>query len=118
MYRLCTINTREIIDAMDNLLKCVDYIEELHILGGEPFLNKDIYKILQYVRKLDFEEEKLQMYLDLNKLILTSFKDRDDISIIDTNDFLHGTNDITDSIMHYVRRIYYNIAQKINCFVK
>ena len=44
-----TINTREIIDAMDNLLKCVDYIEELHILGGEPFLNKDIYKILQYV---------------------------------------------------------------------
>ena len=101
----------------EDILKNIIYIRDnlpavtklILVLGNDQYKSN---------RKLDFEEEKLQMYLDLNKLILTSFKDRDDISIIDTNDFLHGTNDITDSIMHYVRRIYYNIAQKINCFVK
>lgn len=40
-------DTIEIIKSIKNLCKCVDYIEELHVLGGEPLLNKDLVVILK-----------------------------------------------------------------------
>ncbi len=39
----------EIIKDFDKLLKSVDHVYELRLIGGEPFMNKDIYKILQHL---------------------------------------------------------------------
>lgn len=38
----------EIFSEIDRLDNIFDEIEQLHILGGEPFMNKDIYEICQY----------------------------------------------------------------------
>lgn len=35
-------------ERLDNLLKNVDYIFQLQILGGEPLLNKDLAKMIEY----------------------------------------------------------------------
>ena len=64
-----------------------------------------------------FESEKLKKYGRLNRSILNVFYGREDILIVNANDFLNESSDITDSIMHYTRRIYYNIAQKINSLI-
>lgn len=34
--------------SLENLLNCVDEIMDLRIIGGEPFMNKDIGEILEY----------------------------------------------------------------------
>ena len=47
-----SVDCNKLMQAMNNLLKCVDYIEELHILGGEPFLNKDLPKILRFIKRI------------------------------------------------------------------
>lgn len=44
-----SVDTQELLIAMNNLVKCVDYIEEVHILGGEPFLNKNLTQILSHL---------------------------------------------------------------------
>lgn len=38
----------EIINDLDNVLKVVEYIIDLIILGGEPILHKELYKLLEY----------------------------------------------------------------------
>lgn len=64
-----------------------------------------------------YEEERLQRYKALNIRVLTCFGNCQDIIIIDANEFLRGPCDVTDTIMHYERRVYYNIAQKINYII-
>ena len=32
---------------LDKLMKCVDFIYEFRVLGGEPFMNKEIHKVLK-----------------------------------------------------------------------
>lgn len=44
-----SVDTNVLIKTMSNLLKCIDYIEELHILGGEPFLNVDLNRMLNWL---------------------------------------------------------------------
>lgn len=41
----------EIIDDFNNLISSVDHIYEIRLIGGEPFMNKDIYKIIEYLTK-------------------------------------------------------------------
>jgi len=41
----------EIIDDFNNLMSTVDHIYEIRLIGGEPFMNKDIYKIIEYLTK-------------------------------------------------------------------
>lgn len=36
--------------ALDKFLEAVDYISEFRIYGGEPFMNPDMYKILEWYR--------------------------------------------------------------------
>lgn len=38
----------EIISNMNNLFRYVDYVYQIGILGGEPFLNKDLDKVIEY----------------------------------------------------------------------
>ena len=39
--------------GFDRLLKCVNTIFDLRILGGEPFVNRDMYKIIEWYHDLD-----------------------------------------------------------------
>ncbi len=41
----------EIIEDFNNLISSVDHIYEIRLIGGEPFMNKDIYKIIEYLTK-------------------------------------------------------------------
>ena len=43
------ISYEEIIHDLKNLLKNVDYIHEIRLIGGEPFMNKNIYKIIEHI---------------------------------------------------------------------
>lgn len=37
-------------DDFDKLINCVDFIGELRILGGEPFVNKNVYKLIEWYK--------------------------------------------------------------------
>ena len=42
-------NLEQLFDNLDILMKTVDHIYEFRILGGEPFMNKEIYKIINKI---------------------------------------------------------------------
>jgi len=46
----------EIVKALDNVLECVDMIKELRLIGGEPFMNRELYKVID----LYSEEAKIE----------------------------------------------------------
>lgn len=39
----------EIIADFDKLMQSVDHIYEIRLIGGEPFMNKEIYKVIEYI---------------------------------------------------------------------
>lgn len=39
----------EIVSDFDRLIEGVDYLYEVRLIGGEPFMNKDIYKIIKHI---------------------------------------------------------------------
>lgn len=41
-------DTDRILEAVDRILECVDLIDCFRILGGEPFMHKDIARIIRY----------------------------------------------------------------------
>ncbi len=43
------ISFEEIIDDFEDLTKAVDHVYEVRLIGGEPFMNKDIYRIIKYI---------------------------------------------------------------------
>ncbi len=100
----------------DDIVKNITYIRRhlspntklILLLGNDQYLTRSGGL---------FESKKLQKYGKLNRLILNVFYGREDILIVNANDFLNESSDITDSIMHYTRRIYFNIAQKIESLI-
>lgn len=42
-----------IIRPFDKLLECIDYLYELVLVGGEPFMNKELYKIIDHYKDND-----------------------------------------------------------------
>jgi len=36
--------------SVDTVMKCIDYLSEFRVIGGEPFMNKDIGKIINYLK--------------------------------------------------------------------
>lgn len=42
-----------IIKGINELVEKVDFINEIRVIGGEPFLNKDIYTILSFLAEID-----------------------------------------------------------------
>jgi len=46
----------EITKSVDNILECIDTIKELRLIGGEPFMNKELYKVID----LYSEEKKIE----------------------------------------------------------
>jgi len=55
------IELEEVKSDIDRLLKNVDYIYEIRLIGGEPFMNKNIYDILSYLYTLN-KIEKIVIY--------------------------------------------------------
>lgn len=49
--RPVNIEFDEVIRDFDNLTREPDHIHEVRLIGGEPFMNKDIYRILEYIVK-------------------------------------------------------------------
>ena len=43
------ISSQEILDNFDDLIRNVDHVYEVRLIGGEPFMNKDIYKIIEKI---------------------------------------------------------------------
>lgn len=39
----------EVIADFDQLMQSVDHIYEIRLIGGEPFMNKEIYKVIEYI---------------------------------------------------------------------
>jgi organic radical activating enzyme len=44
-------DTNLLFKSMDRLMECVDHLYELRVIGGDPFMNKEIYKIINKVVK-------------------------------------------------------------------
>ena len=45
------VSFNEILNDFETLIKNVDHIYEIRLIGGEPFMNKDIYKIIKEISK-------------------------------------------------------------------
>ena len=45
------VSSNEILNDFETLIKNVDHIYEIRLIGGEPFMNKDIYKIIKEISK-------------------------------------------------------------------
>ena len=43
----------EALETIDKLLSSVDYIERIHILGGEPFMCKELHRYMEILKKYD-----------------------------------------------------------------
>ena len=44
---------QDLFNELDILDEVFDGIQQLHILGGEPFMNKDVYEIIEYASRLE-----------------------------------------------------------------
>mgnify|MGYP001027546790 CR=1 FL=1 len=44
-------DTNLLFKSMDRLMECVDHLYEFRVIGGDPFMNKEIYKIINKVVK-------------------------------------------------------------------
>lgn len=44
----CRYSAKEIIGDMEKLFKHVDYVYQISILGGEPFINKDLAEVIDW----------------------------------------------------------------------
>ena len=42
-----------ILKGIDELVKKIDFINEIRVIGGEPFLNKDIYHVLSHLSEIN-----------------------------------------------------------------
>ena len=43
------ISFEEIVQDFDRLMAGVDHVFEIRLIGGEPFMNKDIYRVLEHI---------------------------------------------------------------------
>ena len=55
-------DTEKLIVSIKKLMSAIDHVNELRILGGEPFMNKDLFKIVNHVVE----------YQNINSVILYS----------------------------------------------
>ena len=42
------LSFEEIVQDFERLMAGVDHVFEIRLIGGEPFMNKDIYRILEH----------------------------------------------------------------------
>jgi len=47
------ISYEELIEDFEDLIRNVDYVFEIRLIGGEPFMNKKIYQILDYINNFE-----------------------------------------------------------------
>ena len=124
------ISYEELVTDFDNLTKNVDYIHEIRLIGGEPFMNKDIYKIIEYMSSssklskiviysnatIPIKETEYEVKVLQNPKVLFSLTDYDSLSkntnkVVSTLDrlsiaySLHPPENWTDSgTIHYFNR--------------
>lgn len=96
------ISYEEIINDFDKLTNSVDEIYEIRLIGGEPFMNKDIYKIIEYLVKSP-KVTKLVVYSNAmvpirleHKEIVTNPKVV--FSLTDYGSLSRNTNKVTSSL--------------------
>ncbi|MBR1882799.1 MAG: HAD-IIIC family phosphatase [Muribaculaceae bacterium] len=58
-----------------------------------------------------------QVYAQINRLLREYARENDRVLIIDFNDYIHGQQDFTNNINHFVRRVYYEAATQANVFI-
>lgn len=80
-----------------------------YFLGSEtPFLKN---------KKANYEGRHL-VYKQINDLMREfSMKHKDRVLLLDFNEFITGQNDFTNNINHFVRRVYYDVATKVNGYI-
>ena len=59
-------------------------------------------------------ENAAQSYRAINKLLKDKLSGYDNIGFVDINDFITSQNDFTDCTNHYVRNVYFKMANHIN----
>ena len=97
-------------DPME-LLANLDYIYEN--VPGSP----DIVLILG--SEIDYEGESAEFanhaerHKEINELLRAFAEDHDRIRIIDTTDYIHSQDDFEDSINHFSRNVYYDMATEL-----
>ena len=43
------LSFEEIVQDFERLMAGVDHVFEIRLIGGEPFMNKDIYRVLEHI---------------------------------------------------------------------
>lgn len=105
-----SLSADQILDNAKELLKKVSSNTKVcYILGSETPFEKNIQK--------NYEGRHL-VYKEINRLFKEYAANDDRMLIIDVNDYLRGQQDFTNNINHFHRRIYYEIATKVNEYIE
>jgi len=91
-----------VIKDFENLMKKMDHVYEVRLIGGEPFMNKDIYKIIDYFIATD-KITKLVIYtnatIPLKKDLMKNFsKPKLVFSITDYGPLSKNTNKVIETL--------------------
>ena len=92
--------------TVDNYFATVDYVFDMDIVGGEPFLNDDIINILQYIDK-KYRSKIAYLGVITNGTIIPS--DKDMLSLKDMN--------IGISLSDYSLKLNNTLREKIEGFI-
>lgn len=103
------LSPEEILENAKQLLAKLHPATKLcYFLGVEiPYLKND---------KKNYEDRHL-VYKQINTLFREWAKKEKRVLLIDFNDYVHDQNDFNDNINHFVRRVYYDAAKKINSYI-
>ena len=110
---------------------CAEFFERYKYIGGistERFIgnlefirgNLDPETLLIFTNAVELnvvlngETDRHLRHIEINKA-LKSFCDRhsDNVMLIDVNEFVHSKDDLADTLRHYQRKIYFEMAQRM-----
>ena len=104
------LSPEQIIENAERLLtKISPNAKVCYFLGSEtPYLKN---------KKPNYTNRHL-VYKQINDLMREfAAKHNDRVLLLDVNDYISGQNDFTNNINHFVRRVYYDLATKVNEYI-
>ncbi|MCR4922712.1 MAG: HAD-IIIC family phosphatase [Lachnospiraceae bacterium] len=96
---------------IDLLLRNLDFIYDN--VKGNPIFLIILGSEVDYEGYNEEFDGLCEIYREVNPIIRAFAEDHDNVRIIDPSDYIHSQEDFNDSINHYSRNVYYEIAGKI-----
>lgn len=109
-YAQRNFNTNVMIKAIDKLIDCVDFIPEMSIIGGEPFLNENLKNLLLDLNQDKYKRKVGSFLISTNGTVVPDLETIEAIKKLGNNIYLY-----ISSYKGLSKRIY-NLLEMCNKF--